>query len=215
MAANAELIEFVKEGLRHGVPRSRLDEALRAAGWDRAQVTRAIGQFAEVEFAVPVPKPAPLLDARDAFMYVLMYSTLYFSGHSLCVLLFELTNLAFPDPAAHDYAAMASEAVLRWSISSLIVGLPVFVSVAWQLTREVRADLTKRASKVRRQLTYLTLFIAAIVLIGDVTTLVYNLLGGEMTERFLLKVLTVGVIAGAGFGYYLRQLRQDQAALAS
>src|SRR5688572_14065741 len=167
MGANAELIEFVKEGLRHGVPRSRLDETLRQAGWDRAQVSRAIGQFAEIDFAVPVPKPAPSLDARDAFMYVLLYSTLYFCAHNLCALLFELVNVAFPDPSAHEYAAMATEATLRWSVSSLIVGVPVFVALAWQLTREVRADLTKRASKMRRHLTYLTLFIAAIVLIGD------------------------------------------------
>jgi hypothetical protein len=56
----------------------------------------------------------------------------------------------------------------------------------------------------------LTLFVAASVLIADFTTLVYNLLGGELTVRFLLKVLTVGVIAGATFGYYLWDLRLDE-----
>jgi hypothetical protein len=48
------------------------------------------------------------------------------------------------------------------------------------------------------------------VLIGDVTTLIYNLLGGELTTRFILKVFTVAVIAGTGFGYYLRELRADE-----
>jgi len=33
-------------------------------------------------------------------------------------------------------------------------------------------------------------------LIGDVTTIVYNFLGGEMTARFVLKALTVAAIAG-------------------
>ena len=215
MAASAELIGFVKEGLQRGVPRRQLDDALRQAGWDRAQVNRAIDQFADIDFAIPVPRPTPSLDARDAFMYVLMNSTLYFSAHNLGALLFELINLAFPDAAADSYAAVASEMTLRWSLSALIVALPVFGFVAWQLAREVRSDLTKRASKVRRQLTYLTLFIAAVVLIGDVTTLVYNVLGGDLTERFVFKVLTVTVIAGTGFWYYLRQLREDQAALAA
>lgn len=215
MAASAELVGFVKEGLQRGVPRAQIDDALRQAGWDRAQVVGAINQFADVEFAVPVPKPTPSLDARDAFMYVLMYSTLYFSAHNLCAVLFELINRAFPDPAANQWAAMMSEETLRWSVSALMVALPVFAFVASKLAREVRADLTKRASKVRRQLTYLTLFVASIVLIGDVTTLVYNVLGGDLTERFLLKVLTVAVVAGTGFGYYLRQLREDQAALAA
>jgi hypothetical protein len=47
-------------------------------------------------------------------------------------------------------------------------------------------------------------------LIGDFMALVYNLLGGELTARFALKVLTVGVIAGTMFWYYLAELRLDE-----
>jgi len=78
------------------------------------------------------------------------------------------------------------------------------------IARQVGRDPVKRASPVRKWLTYLTLFIAATVLIGDLITLVYNALGGELTTRFLLKVLTVAVIAGGTFGYYLWDLRQDE-----
>jgi hypothetical protein len=74
----------------------------------------------------------------------------------------------------------------------------------------VKRDPVKRASKVRRWLTYLTLFASACALIGDVTTLVYNALGGELTIRLVLKVVTVGLIAGTAFVYYLRDLRQDE-----
>ena len=63
---------------------------------------------------------------------------------------------------------------------------------------------------MRRQLTYVTLFIAACALIGDVTSVVYSFLGGELTTRFILKVLTVGLIARAVFGYYLSELRTDE-----
>ena len=58
---------------------------------------------------------------------------------------------------------------------------------------------------------YLTLFIAAGCLIGDMTTLVYQLLGGELTVRFMLKVIVVGAIAGTVFGYYLHDLRREEA----
>jgi hypothetical protein len=47
------------------------------------------------------------------------------------------------------------------------------------------------------------------VLLGDLIALVYNLLGGDLTARFVLKVLTIGVIAGAVFAYYLTDLRGD------
>jgi hypothetical protein len=213
MATSAELAGFVKEGLLRGVPRKELDVALRQAGWDRAQVSGALRQFAEVDFSIPVPRPAPYLDAREAFLYAVMFATLYFSAYNVGILAFELIDRAFPDPTARDYAIAVSEMTLRWSLSAIIVAFPVFLYVARLTARERRADPGRRASRVRRQLTYLTLFIAAAFLIGDVTTLVYNLLGGEMTVRFALKVLTVAVIAGTGFGHYLRELRRDDSAL--
>ena len=213
MAVSPELIDFVKEGLQRGIPKAQLDDALRRAGWDREQVASGLRQFADLEFAIPVPRPTPYLNAREAFMYVVMFSTLYLSAYYLGSLVFELINLQFPDPTANDYAELAAEATLRWSVSTVVVAFPVFLYVAWLLGRELRADVTKRASKIRRQLTYLTLLVAAAFLIGDVTTLIYNFLGGDMTVRFVLKVVTVAIIAGAGFWYYLRQLRQDERAL--
>jgi hypothetical protein len=48
------------------------------------------------------------------------------------------------------------------------------------------------------------------VLIGDVTTLVYSLLGGELTTRFVLKVLVVGAIAGTILWFYVSDLRVDE-----
>jgi uncharacterized membrane protein (DUF106 family) len=63
---------------------------------------------------------------------------------------------------------------------------------------------------VRRWLTYLTLFVSAGVLIADLVTMVYNVLGGELTTRFVLKVLVVGAIAGGVFWYYLTDLGVDE-----
>ena len=122
-----------------------------------------------------------------------------------------MINLRFPDPAqeSENYSTYIRES-MRWSISSLIVAFPVFLYLSWTTEREVKRDPVKRASKVRRWLTYLTLFASACALIGDVTTLVYNALGGELTIRFVLKVVTVGLIAGTAFVYYLRDLRQDE-----
>jgi hypothetical protein len=40
--------------------------------------------------------------------------------------------------------------------------------------------------------------------------LIFNLLGGDLTIRFLLKVLVVAVIAGSAFTYYLLDLRKEE-----
>jgi hypothetical protein len=211
MATSEQLSAFVKEALARGTPRSEVEAILRQAGWTVEQVRNALDAFADVEFAIPVPRPQPYLDAREAFMYLVLFSTLYVSAYHLGSLLFDIINLTFRDPA--DASALAVDyrrQSMRWSISSLVVAFPVFVYVSWLLNREISADPIKRHSKVRRWLTYVTLFIAASVLIGDVITLVYNLLGGELTTRFLLKVLVVGFIAGSIFWYYLSDLKREE-----
>jgi hypothetical protein len=47
-------------------------------------------------------------------------------------------------------------------------------------------------------------------MIGDVIALLNDLLGGDLTIRFMLKVTTVGVIAGGIFAYYLHDLRVEE-----
>jgi len=211
MAAGDELVDFVRDALGRGASRGQIEEALRKGGWTADQIRGALAAFVDLDFPVPVPRARPYLSAREAFMYLVLFGTLYTSAYYLGSLIFDIINLTFPDPAqeAEQYVTYTQQS-MRWSISSLIVAFPVFLYLSWLTEREVRRDPVKRASKVRRWLTYLTLFASACALIGDVTTLVYNALGGELTIRFLLKIVTVALIAGTAFIYYLRDLRQDE-----
>ena len=125
--------------------------------------------------------------------------------------MFDLINVAFPDAASgRGYEVFGAS--MRWSVASLLIAFPIFAFVARQVARDVERNPVKRLSPVRRWLTYLTLYLAAIALICDFTTLVYNLLGGEISIRFALKVLVVAVIAGSVFGYYLHDLRREEQA---
>ena len=174
----------------------------------------ALAGFAPIDFPIPVPRPKPRLDAREAFLYLVLFTTLYVSAYNLGGLLFNFIDLAFPDSAVTRWAEYR-RASIRWSVSSLVVAFPVFLYVSRLISRTIHLDPRARGSAIRRWLTYLTLFLAAGILIGDVTTLVYNLLGGELTIRFVLKVLTVAIIAGTIFGYYLWDLRADEQETAS
>lgn len=210
MAIAEELNSFVKQGLERGLPRVEMERALLAAGWPAEQVRAAMAGFVDSGFPIPVPRPRPYLTAREAFLYLVLFSSLYASAFSLGSLLFQLVNHALPDPAASPQSAQYLRDAIRMSISSLVVAMPVFLFVARLTSRETARDPAKRASKVRRWLTYLTLFIAAAVLTGDVTSLVYNMLGGELTLRFVLKALIIGAIAGTIFVHYLRDLRREE-----
>ena len=213
MAIDDDLIAFVREALGRGVPRADIQAALTRAGWDAAQVSAALAGFSDEPFVIPVPRPRVSLSARDAFLYLVLFSTLYMSAVNFGGLVFDLINRAFPDPVLDGPGTYrASGDGLRWAIATLIVSFPVFLYVSRTAAREVASDPRKRESAVRRWLTYLTLFIAASILIGDVILLVYNALGCDLTMRFVLKVLTAGLIAGLIFGNYLRGLRSEEKA---
>ncbi|MEZ0471085.1 DUF5671 domain-containing protein [Luteimonas salinilitoris] len=209
-SATQDLEWFVREALARGESRAAVEAALTAAEWPPEQVRSALGAYAEVPFSVPVPRPRPYLSAREAFLYLVLFATLYVAAYHLGSLLFDLINRALPDPADPDYVVGGLARSMRWSTASVIIAFPVFLYVAHYLGRELARNPVKRLSTVRRWLTYLTLFLAAAVLVGDMITLVYNLLGGELTLRFVLKVLVAAVIAGAIFGYYLLDLRREE-----
>jgi hypothetical protein len=212
MAANEELSRFLKEGLERGLPREQLEGILLETGWPPDQVRSALAGFADVTFPIPVPRPKPYLSAREAFIYLVIFSTLYVSAFSLGNLLFALINRGLPDPSMDPaFVEQITRETIRWAISLLVVTFPVFAVVSWRNDLALRADPSRRLSEVRRSLTYLTLFVAAGFLVGDVTSVVYNVLSGEMTLRFVLKVLTVAVIAGSVFAYLMLDQRSAEA----
>jgi hypothetical protein len=209
-AGTQDLELFVRDALAKGASRTSIEAVLGTAGWPPEQVRSALSVYADVAFAVPVPRPRPYLSAREAFQYLLLFAMLYVSAYHLGSLLFDLVNHAWPDPADGAYAAGRLGDSMRFSVASLVIAFPVFLFVARRLGLELARNPVKRLSAVRRWLTYVTLFIAAAVLVGDMIALVYNLLGGGMTLRFVAKVLVVGVIAGGIFGYYLFDLRREE-----
>lgn len=208
-SATADLDKFVHAGLSKGLPRIDIESAMVDAGWTQEQAKSALAAFAAVEFPVPVPRPRPYLSARETFLYLVLFCALYLVAYHLGALCFEFINRAFPDPSAQPVYSMWRDQV-RFSASALIVGFPLFAFMSWFINRELENNPVKRLSAVRRWLTYLTLFMAVTVLACDLIALIYNLLGGELTARFLLKVGTVGVIAGSILGYYLVDLRQEE-----
>ena len=205
MALSPELVGFVREGLDRGLAREQIADILTRAGWPSDQVRRALAGFADVESPIPVPRPAVSTRPREAFLHVVMFMALFVSAFNLGAVLFGLIDLYLPDPAGLPPVVIRE--MLRFSVSALVVASPVFAFVTVVIRRGVEAQPSSRGSRIRLQLTYLTLFAASCVLVGAVTAVVYSFLGGELTARFVLKSLTVTAIAGGAFTYYLRDLR--------
>ena len=147
----------------------------------------------------------PKVTPKDFFLWAGAMVALYGSVISFMTLLFQYINYAYPDPLTY-YVDPFSGAI-RFAMASLIVLVPVTLV----LMRFIRNDIARVAEKadlwVRRWALVLTVFIAGATVIGDLIALVNTFLGGDMTTRFILKVLVVLFVAGGAFLHFLADLR--------
>jgi hypothetical protein len=204
---NNELYLFVKESLQQGIPRDAIQDALLQARWQPEEVSAALASFAELDFPVPVPRPKPYLQARDAFFYVVSFIALYVSAFSFGTLIFSFIERAFPDPPF--YGGFVSGSFAR-AIAALIVTFPLYLFFMWRISVANARDPERRQSLIRKWLTYLTLVVASGIIIGDLIFTLTNFLEGDLTIRFLLKAATILVITGVIFGYYLWDLQREE-----
>lgn len=157
---------------------------------------------------VEKPRSTP----RDLFLHLFSLIALVTSSTSLIGAVFQLLNIGFPvdgldgmDPASATEGAMMG---LRAYISSLVVFFPAYAWSIWYMEKTFRLDPTRRMIGIRKWLTYFTLFVAALVIMGNFVTVINYLLNGETTLRFLLKSLTVLAVAGGIIWYYVGALKR-------
>jgi hypothetical protein len=201
------LVRFVTHARQRGMDFATLRAVLRDAGWKTKQVDEVL---CEREVGMAVPQPTEAGSARDTFLHLFAFSTLYAWVISLTVLWFRYINLALPEPAWEDssWAQESARLGIRWSLATLVVAYPLFLVLWRSILRGIARQPERAASGPRRWLTYLSLFIGAITILSDVITLVFYLFEGELTLRFVLKVVVLFVIAAAVFLYLLLTLRE-------
>ena len=146
---------------------------------------------------------------RDVFLYLLSIITLVASAISFGVLVFQYINIYFPD-IINNYHGSASSyfSTIRQSLATLIVIFPVYFFVLRFLANDVDENSEKRELKIRKWLLYFTVFVAALVIVGDLVTLINTYLNGDLTSQFILKIITIFFIAGSVFSYYFSELRE-------
>lgn len=209
--ANQTLDLFIREALNRGEKRDRISSALIAAGWTEKEVTAALGDYAESDLGLAVPKPRAYVSAREVFLYLVLFILLGVVAWNLGSLLFALIDTAIVDDLDEDYGGyffVARETQIRQAIAGLVVGGPLFGWLALNIRRQRRNNPAMQRSRVRKWLTYITLTIAACTLIGDAISLVYSFLNGDLSTRLLLKLLVVAALAGSVFFYFIRDAEE-------
>jgi uncharacterized protein DUF5671 len=208
MGGGSGLQEFLDAARLKGATDEIIVGLLRGRGWPEEDVYRALADHYEVRSGIQVPIYKRSGSAKDAFLYLLNFSTLATWTIGLGSVMFTLIDRWIKDPLnpinyyATGYYQMAD------SLASVIVAFPVYLLVMGYIIREVEIHPEKLESAVRKWLTYIALLIAAGVVFGDLITFLTYFLRGELTARFVAKVAVVLVIAGGVFWYYIGSLQK-------
>ena len=209
---SSSISSFIAHARSKGMDHQTIRMLLLSAGWKERDISQALASET-LDMPVPLPPDARLRQgfggqagsARDAFFHLLSFTALVSTVVSMIFLGFDFLNRLLPDPAFPNYYDDVSS--VRWELAVLFVSFPLFLWMSRLLQKEYARHQEKLASGVRRWLTYLTLFVTACTLVGDLIALIFSLLQGEVTMRFFFKVIVILVLAGLPFRYYLYSLR--------
>ncbi|MFA6354843.1 MAG: DUF5671 domain-containing protein [Candidatus Paceibacterota bacterium] len=136
--------------------------------------------------------------------------TLITSVSSFLILLFESLNKKFPDALnsvyQYGYNSYNFETI-RASLATLIIFFPVFIFISYLWVKESNRDIGDRNIVIRKWMIYLILFLATLLIVIDLVTLVRYFISGEITTRFIFKVLGALIIAALVDFYYSLQMK--------
>jgi Domain of unknown function (DUF5671) len=204
------LQEFVEASKARGASDEFLAAFLVRRGWPADDVYGAIGNYWERVTGLTVPvRTGRGESARDAFLYLLAFSTLGTWATALGSMLFELINHWVPDAVSTNNVYDLRSSV-TWQMASVAVAFPIYLLVMRTIFREAASQPERLVSGVRKWLTYIALWITAVTMVCDLIWFLNYFLKGELTERFVLKAAAVMLIAGAIFVYYISSLRWDR-----
>jgi len=169
------LLDFIRHARQRGMDHATIRILLLSAGWREKDVSKGL---AEEGLGIPVPEAPGAGGAKEAFQYLLALTALTFVVVNAIVIAFRFIDWLLPDPSKtyERYEIDFHQAGIRWSMAMLMVAFPLYLAFTRWIGSDLRKYPERSKSPIRRWLTYLALFAAAVTMTGDVVCLVYGLL---------------------------------------
>lgn len=134
-------------------------------------------------------------------------ASLYLSLSFLLVLLFGLINIAMPDAADSYWEIDRAREGIKIGIAMTIVFFPAYLWLTRVVNKNRRLSSDHSYLGLTKWLIYLSLLVGGAVLLGDLVAVIMFYLEGDITTRFVLKAVSVLVVVGAAFQYYLMDVK--------
>lgn len=214
MATLEAVSSFVGLALAEGKPRDEIAQALARAGWSKSEIAAGLAAWADGAPGLPVPRPKPHVTARDAFFHALLFTALVMTSVFITGLGFPLIARWLPD--VDGFARGFDREALRWDIAALLVAALAFLGLDLWSARAIKRDLARLRLRLgaRKWFGHMALFLAGLVLAGDLVFAIYTYLNGAFSAAVAARVGLVAVTAGLILAYYRGDLREDLPATA-
>lgn len=151
------------------------------------------------------------LTPKFFFLAVGSLVTLIASVSAFLNLVFSALDHVFPDvlTSSYQYGYVSySYDSMRSALAILIIVFPVFLILSKLWRKVSQISMSHWDEIIRKWVIYLILFLASVTVIVDLITLVRYFVSGEITVRFILKVIVTLIAAGIIVGcYYIRALK--------
>jgi hypothetical protein len=135
--------------------------------------------------------------------------TLITSVVSFLNLVFETLNKRFPDVLnssyQYGYSTYEYESI-RMALATLIIFFPVFIIISYFWKKYAKGVIGSIDAIIKRWVIYVILFLSAVVTMIDLVALIRYFISGEITTRFILKVVVVLITAVIVGKYYIFEL---------
>lgn len=125
-------------------------------------------------------------------------------------LFFETLTRKMPDALnsyyEYGYSSYTYES-MRTMMATLLIFFPIFLILSYFWWKTIKKGLENANATLFKWLMYVVLFLASLVIVVDLVILVNYFVSGEITERFIYKILGTILIAGTVWTYYYISLK--------
>lgn len=142
--------------------------------------------------------------AGEVVADVISFVALGFIISSFITLSFSIINYFFEDAASlmSYYSEKYLAQTVNYAVAVVVVAFPIYYFSIKYWLASFRKDPEKKENRLTKFVTYLVLLISLGVLAGDLVTILYNFLQGELSTRFFLKSFIVFIASAGVFGFY-------------